>query len=81
MKDNNMKVDGKRMKLTQILDIKYCKSSRLDNRATGLIAISYYYLWFLIDIGYHIDDIKSIITFTKHTGFKSFTEELMNLRQ
>jgi hypothetical protein len=81
MKDNNKKVDGKSMKLTQMLDTKYCKSSRLDNNATVFISTFSYYLWFLLDIGYHIDDIKSLITFTKQTGLKSFTEELMNLRQ
>jgi hypothetical protein len=34
MKDNNMKVDGKSMKLIQMLDTKYCKSSRLDDKVT-----------------------------------------------
>jgi hypothetical protein len=35
----------------------------------------------LIDNGFIIDDAKSIMTFSKHHGFKGFVEEFMSLRQ
>jgi hypothetical protein len=35
----------------------------------------------LIDNGFIVDDIKSIMTFNKHSGFKGFTEEFMSLTQ
>jgi hypothetical protein len=70
MKENGMKVDGRSVKLTQLLDTHLCKSGRNDKEVTGLIAISSYYLWFLIDDGFIIDDVKSLMTFRKHTGFK-----------
>jgi hypothetical protein len=68
---NNMKVDTKECKLTQLTDThdKY----RLTNN---------YMLWFLIDICHFIiDDIRIIYVYEKHTGFRSFTEEMTKLRQ
>jgi hypothetical protein len=35
----------------------------------------------LIDNGFIVDKIKSIMTFSKHNGFKGFGEEFMRLRQ
>jgi hypothetical protein len=79
LKTNGMKVNGKCTKLLQVLDTKYCGGSEYIPK--GYTAISSYYLWFLIDFGYIIDDILSLTTFTKHSGFNSFTEEHMKLRQ
>jgi hypothetical protein len=81
MKENGMKVNGRSVNLTQLLDSHLCKSGRNDKNATGFIAISSYYLWFLIDNGFIVDDVKSIMTFNKHIGFKGFVEEFMKLRQ
>jgi hypothetical protein len=49
MKENGMKVDGRSVKLTQLLDSHLCKSGRNDKEVTGFIAISSYYLWLLIE--------------------------------
>jgi hypothetical protein len=81
MKDNGMKVDGKSVKLTQLLDTHLCKTSRNDKESTGFIAISSYNLLFLIDNGFIVEDVKSMMIFSKHTGFKGFVEEFMRLRQ
>jgi hypothetical protein len=35
----------------------------------------------LIDNGFIVDDIKSRMIFSKHTGFKGFVEEFMKLKQ
>jgi hypothetical protein len=62
MKENWMKVDGKSVKLTQLLDTHLCISGRNDKdvkETTGFIAISSYYLWFLINNGFIVDDVKS----------------------
>jgi hypothetical protein len=76
MKENGMKLDGRSVKATQLLDIYLCKSSRNDFSPTSFIAISSYYLWFLIDNGFVIEDVKSILKFSKHTGFKSLLKNL-----
>jgi hypothetical protein len=76
MKENGMKVDGENVKLTQLLDTHLCKSGRNDKNDIGFIAISSYYLWFLIDNGFMIDDIKRIMTFSKHTGLKDLLKNL-----
>jgi hypothetical protein len=81
MKENWMKVDGKSVKLTQLLDTHLCKSGRNDKDAIGFIAISTYYLWFLIDNDFIVDDVKNMMIFIKHTGVKGFVEEFMKLRQ
>jgi hypothetical protein len=80
MKENLMKIDGKSVKLTQLLDTHLCKSGRDDKEITGFIAIYSYYLWFWIDNGFIVDDVKSMMTFSKNTGFKGFIEEFMRLR-
>jgi hypothetical protein len=79
MKENAMKVDGRNDKLTQLLDTHLCKSGRNDNDASGFIAISSYYFWFLSENGFIANDIKSMRTFSKHTGFKGFVEEFRRL--
>jgi hypothetical protein len=81
IRENVMKVDERSVKLTQLLDTHLCKSGRNDKEATGFIAISSYYLWFLIDNGFIVDDVKSIMIFSKHTEFKGFVEEFIRLRQ
>jgi hypothetical protein len=81
MKENWMKVDGRSVKLTQLLDTHLCNSGRNDTQTPGFIAISSYYLLLLIDNGFIIKDVKSMMTFSKHTGFKGFVEEFMKLRQ
>ena len=46
------------------------------------MGFSSYYLWFLIDeFGFKITDVKSIITFNKHTKFGNFVNHCMNERQ
>jgi hypothetical protein len=68
---NNMKVDKKERKLTQLTDThdKY----RLTNN---------YMLWFLIDTCHFIiDGIRVMYVYEKHTGFREFTEEMTKLRQ
>jgi hypothetical protein len=81
MKENWMKADERSVKLTQLLDTHLCKSGKNDKEVTEFIAISSYYLWFLIDNGFIVDDVKSMMIFIKHTGFKKFVEEVMKLRQ
>jgi hypothetical protein len=81
MKKNGIKIDGSSINLTQLRDTHLCKSGRNDKEVTDFIAISSYYLWFLIDHGFVIEDVKSIMIFSKFTGFKGFTEEFMKLRQ
>jgi hypothetical protein len=81
MKENGMKVDGKDVKLTQLLDTHLCKSGKNDKEVTDFIPISSCYIWFLIDNGFIVDDIKSIMTFSKHTGFQGIVEEFMKLWQ
>ncbi len=73
---------------------EYCKANNMitgkpERKLTQLLSthgefmpFSSYYLWFLIDrCHFVIDDVKSIITFTKHDKFNAFTSELMNKRQ
>jgi hypothetical protein len=81
MKENGMNVDWRFVKLNQLLDTILCKSGRNDKENNGFIAISYYYLWFLIDNGFIVDDVKSMMIFSKHTRFKGFVEEFIRLRQ
>jgi hypothetical protein len=45
------------------------------------MSFSSYYLWFLIDrCHFIIDDIRSIMYFSKHTGFHQFVNEFMSKR-
>jgi hypothetical protein len=61
---------------------------RKENKLTQLLSthgkvmsFSSYYLWFLIDYCHFIiDDIQSIILFSKHDAFQPFVEEMMNKR-
>jgi hypothetical protein len=71
MKNNNMKVDKKERKLTQLTDTH--NQYRLTNN---------YMLWFLIDICHFIiDSIRVMYEYEKHIGFRAFTEEMSRLRQ
>jgi len=70
-KQHNFPTDKKTRRLTQLFDTN-----------NEYMSFSSYYLWFLIDrFGFIIDDIKSIMTFTKTDGFNSFATEFMNERQ
>ena len=40
----------------------------------------YYYLWFLIDHGLKVTDVKNVTLYDCHTGFNSFVNEFMNER-
>lgn len=69
MKDNNIKVDEKQRKLTQLLEVN------------DFTTFSSYYLWFLMDsCHFVVDDIRSITTFTKHKGFYNFVRTFMDER-
>jgi hypothetical protein len=70
MKKNDLKTERNETKLTMLL-------STHDT----FMSFSSYYLWFLIDrCHFIIDDIKSIITFTKHDRFNAFVNDFMNNR-
>jgi hypothetical protein len=70
MESNHLKTDNKEKKLTMLLSTH-----------NQFMSFSSYYLWFLIDrCHFIIDDIKSIITFTKHDRFNRFVNEFMNNR-
>ncbi|KAI5512099.1 DNA/RNA polymerases family [Trichomonas vaginalis G3] len=71
MKSNNLPVDQKQRKLTQ-----------LASTYNQYQPFSSYYLWYLIDrFHFIIDDIQSILTFTKNTCFNEFANKFMNERQ
>lgn len=71
MKTNNLPIDQKQRKLTQ-----------LASTHNTYMPFSSYYLWYLIDrFHFIIDDIQSILTFTKNTCFNTFANEFMNERQ
>jgi hypothetical protein len=74
IKENGMKVDGRSVKLTQLLDTHLYKSGRNDKDVTGFIAISSYYLWSLIDIGLIVNDVKSMMIFSKEYESKRSIE-------
>ena len=44
------------------------------------MAFSSYYLWFLLDLGLVITDIKTVITYTAHKAFRSFVNDHMQKR-
>jgi hypothetical protein len=70
MQKNNIKTDQKESKLTMLLSTH-----------NQFMSFSSYYLWFLLDYCHLIiDDIQSIIIFTKHDRFKPFVTEFMNKR-
>ena len=39
-----------------------------------------YYLWFLLDHGIELEDVKSVSLYSAHTGFNKFVNEFMNKR-
>jgi hypothetical protein len=66
-----MKVDKKERKLTQLTDTH--NQYRLSNN---------YLLWFLIyTCHFIIDSMRVMYVYEKHTGFRSFTEEMTKLRE
>jgi hypothetical protein len=76
MNENGMKVEGQSVKLSQLLDTHLSKTSRNNKDATAIIAISSYYLWFLIDTGLIVDDVKSMMIFSKHLDLKDLLKNL-----
>ncbi|KAA6353785.1 MAG: hypothetical protein EZS28_050688 [Streblomastix strix] len=70
MKDNNLKTGGEENKLTVLLS------------TMGKYMCFYsYYLWLLIDdCHFIIDDVKCVMTFSKHIGFESFVRKFMQQR-
>jgi hypothetical protein len=67
---NNMKVDKKERKLTQLTDTH--NEYRLTNNNM---------LWFLIDTCHFIiDSIRVMYVYEKQTGFRAFTEEMTKLQ-
>jgi hypothetical protein len=71
MEANGISRDRKERKLTQWTD------THNEYRLTNC-----YMLWFLIDTCHFIiDDINVMYVYEKHTGFRTFTEEMTKLRQ
>jgi hypothetical protein len=67
MKENNMAIDKKERKLTQLL-----------NTNNEYMIFSSYYLWFVIDTCHFvIDDIEVCYIFEKNTPFKEFANRMM----
>ncbi len=70
MKDNNFSsLDKEERKLSMLLDT--CDTFQTFNC---------YYLWFLLDHGLILEDIKSLSTYSPHRGFNSFVKEFMGKR-
>ena len=82
---NNYDIEKVQRKLTQT----YCTNpiQRWDeafnyHKSDEYMTFSSYYLWFLIDqFGFIVEDVKSIITFSKHLAFNKFVKTCMNRRQ
>ena len=91
MVDNNLAVDQKQRKLTMLLSTHPSvenknKPDPEDSTAElippGYMLFSSYYLWFLMDTCHFvIEDIRYIVTFTKHEGFQPFVKTFMENRQ
>ena len=80
MKENKLTVDTKTKKLTMLMSTH--PECAVDDENDGYMTFSSYYLWFLIDrCHFVIEDVRYIVTFTKHTGFNSFVNIFMNNRQ
>ncbi|KAA6386008.1 MAG: hypothetical protein EZS28_018467 [Streblomastix strix] len=70
MKDNNMKTGGQENKLTVLL-----------STMNKYMCFYSYYLWLLTDdCHFIIDDVKCVMTFSKHIGFESFVKKFMQQR-
>jgi hypothetical protein len=71
MVKNNLLDPSKRIKTER-------KLTMLLNTMDQFMSFSSYYLWFLVDeCHFIIDDIRSIIYFTKHAAFSPFVNEFM----
>ena len=71
MKDNRLaSIDKEERKLTMMIDTK-----------GEYMTFSNYYLWFLLDHGLVLDDVKSVSLYTCHTGFHEFVSTFMKKRQ
>jgi hypothetical protein len=81
MEANSRNEDGNNVNFAQLFDTNLCKSCWEDLFLTGFISISTSYLSFLIENGFIIDDIISMMTFIKYTWFKGFVEGFMSIRQ
>ncbi len=70
-KDNKLTTDKQERKMTQLLSTH-----------NQFMSFSSYYLWFLMDrCHFVIDEVQSIMTFTKTDRFRLFAEEFMSARQ
>ena len=84
LSQHEYKTDDVQRKLSQTWDTKYGDLSNIDdpNQDAGYMVFSSYYLWFLIDqFGFHIDDIETLVIFSKHLGFNRFVNDCMSKRQ
>ena len=71
MKDNKLSsIDKSEPHLTMLLDT-----------CDRWMTFSNYYLWFLVDHGLEVVDIKSLSLYEAHDGFKPFVSEFMKKRQ
>ena len=71
MKTNKLtSTDMEERKLTMLLDTH-----------DEYMIFSNYYLWFLLDHGLIIDDVKSVSQYEAHTGFNEFVSTFMQKRQ
>ncbi len=69
LESNNLTRDTHETKLTEL------------SKVSEFTAFSSYYLWFLMDTCHLvIDDIRSVITFSKHTGFNKFVTDFKDDR-
>ena len=79
LKENGMSTDGKSKKLTMLMSTH---PECATDTESGYMSFSSYYLWFLMDrCHFVIEDIRYIVTFTKHIGFNSFVTTFMEERQ
>ena len=71
MKDNKLKsADKETRKLTMLLDT-----------CGEWMTFSNYYLWWLIDHGLVVDDIRNVSLYEAHNGFNEFVSEFMRKRR
>lgn len=70
MKKNDMNIDAKERKLTQLAE------------TDDWMSFSSYYLWYLMDrFGFVIDEIKTLLIFEKNLCFNKFANLFMETRQ
>ena len=71
MKKNNLiSIDKEERKLTMLIDT-----------CDEYMTFSNYYLWFLLDHGLILEDVRSVSLYEAHTGFNEFSTTFAKLRQ